>query len=67
MVPLSDLFPDAGAIHVPGATAFEVSYTQLIRDGAFRFDVSGLRIWSAAASTLIERGTGGALECSIQS
>jgi hypothetical protein len=67
MVALSDLFPDAGPIYVPDATAFEVSYTQVIRDGAFRFGVSGIRIWSTAASTMIERGSGGVLECSIQS
>jgi hypothetical protein len=65
MVPLGDLFPDCGAIFVPDATAAEVSYTQIIRDGAFRFDVSGIRIYSAETSTLLERGTGGVLECSV--
>lgn len=67
MVALNELFPDAGPVYVPDATAFEVSYTQVIRDGAFRFGVSGIRIYSATASTLIERGSGGVLECSVQS
>ena len=66
MVSLGDLFPETGAIYVPAATAVEVSYTQVIRDEVFRFGVSGIRIYSAEASTLIERGNGGALECSIE-
>jgi hypothetical protein len=65
MVPLNDLFPNCAAIYVPGSTAVEVAYTQIIREGAFRFDVSGIRIFSADASTLIERGNGSVLECSV--
>lgn len=66
LVALKDLFPDAAAIYVPDATAVEVAYTQLIRHGAFRFDISGIRIYSPDASTLIERGSGGVLECSVE-
>lgn len=67
MVRLDQLYPDAEPIYVNGETACEVSYTQTIRDGAFRFDVAGIRIYSSAATTIIERGHGGALECSVQS
>ena len=66
MVPLSTLFPDAASIYVPDATAVEVSYAQTIRGGAFRFDVSGVRFYSSEASTIIERGSKGMLECSIE-
>jgi len=66
MVPLSDLFPDAAPIYVPDATAVAVAYTQIIRREAFRFDVSGIRIYSPEASALLERGSGGVLECSIE-
>jgi hypothetical protein len=67
MVDLDRLFRDAGRIYVEGATACEVSFTQIIRAGEFRFDVSGIRIFSAEASTLLERGSGGVLECVVQS
>lgn len=67
MVGLDRLYPDSAPIFVDGETACEVTYTQTIRDGAFRFDVAGIRIFSSAATTLIERGNGGALECDVQS
>jgi len=67
LVSLATLFPDCGRIFVPDATACEISFTQTIRDGAFRFDVSGIRIYSREASTLLERGAGGMMECSVQS
>jgi hypothetical protein len=67
MVRLDQLYPDAAPIYVDGETACEVSYTQTIRSGAFRFDVAGIRVYSSAATTTIERGHGGALECSVRS
>lgn len=67
LVSLASLFPDCRRIFVPGATACEICFAQTIRDGAFRFDVSGIRIYSSEATTLLERGNGGMMECSIQS
>ena len=67
MIDLHRLFPDAGRAYVEGATAFEISFRQLIRNSAFLVDVSGIRIYSPEASTLIEHGSGGVLECSIRS
>lgn len=67
LIALDGLFPNAGRIFVPGLTACELTYTHTIRNGHFRFDATGLRIYSSEASTLIERGTGGVLECTVQS
>jgi hypothetical protein len=67
MIDLASLFPEARRIYVPDATSCEVSFSQTIRNGVFRFDVSGIRIYSSEASTLLERGSGGVLECSVTS
>jgi len=66
-VDLCSLFPDAGRIYVPDATAVEVLYRQIHRDSACRFDVSGIRIFSSEATTVMDRANGAVIECAIES